>query len=264
MRKLLLIALAFGLPLVAASDVVYIPSSGLLPGGIPTPDIYGVASIDYVFPSGATHVWKMEESSGNRLDSVGTAHMVPTGTGFSRVAGIDGYAMAGDGNGGTRPGDILTSEMTIAVWGRIVTSGFVYWFGPQSEVSLVYSDTGPGTVSLSVYDQFSGENSTAGNTSGTITTADWVLFVVRLNNTAKTGSVRWYGFPSNNATTYSLSPAVGSGWVNALISIEPRPLWGTITPGNSYSAGKVDEMVFWDYELTDGECDRLQSWFYPQ
>jgi hypothetical protein len=204
------------------------------------------------FPGGASHVWKMDETSGTRFDSIGSSHLIESGGSVDYVAGVNGNAARFTGGSDRLETTIsvVPAEFTISVWTRGTALDHQV-MGPLGGPFTIYTLGSVGRIQLLIFDQVTFD-STGYSFEASASMLGWILIVARINNATCTGSLRFYGAPSGNGVNYSLA----GSWVNPHTTLD---LWPS---GSEGSGGDNDEMVMWPRMLTDSECDRLQTNFW--
>lgn len=221
--------------------------------GLPTSGIGPYAPI-VSYPNGLIHLWKMAETSGNRLNSLSATYpMVQTaGAPVTAGTGKRGNSAIISTGGAYLKADSLPipDRFTLAVWAKGIAGGS-YPLGPNGDPTI-HLNSPAGRMAADIQDHGTGDDTYILIDTGSSITGSWVLIVWRFNNVAPLSmNARIYGFASNNATTYN--GVQGSGpWVNPLPYL-------SIWPGyyNSSENTEVDEIQVYNRLLSDAECDSL-------
>ena len=85
----------------------------------------------------------------------------------------------------------------------------------------------------------------------------WMLWVIRMDQTAKSAKFRWYGLHEGNGVDYDFDQ--NGPWLNSYTTLD----FAVGYNGGSYVDVEVDEIMIWDRQLTDAECDTLGAGALP-
>lgn len=176
--------------------------------------------------------WRMDETTGNRLDSVGGLDLVPSGTvgkvtgkigdGAAEITSATSYLSAS----GTLPADFSGNGYTLAGWVRIDTSSgsatsevfnFAVNNGASSYRSLTL-DYNHNTNQFELYtlnNDTSADDRFAASTFGTITVGTWYHIVITRKNTnaslfvnntedSSGGAASFFGYDTINQLEFGL------------------------------------------------------------
>lgn len=189
---------------------------------------------------GLVSYWKMNETSGNRADSVGVNHLVPSGTlnattgkignaaNFTEVGGVDASTVtAAFASGASAP-------FTLAFWINNSDVGAI--FGTSNTVLFLAAD-GPGIVAY--YNAF------AGNLQTTLSMGSWHFVVLRYNGTTLSLQI--------DANT----PLTGAVALTSATGLDIR--FGGNYVGSQRVDAAIDEAGWWNYALPDDFVDMLYN-----
>ena len=228
--------------------------------------------------------WRMDESSGNRLDSVGSLRLDQSGTvgGATGKLGANcaqlGTVSVGLHSAGTFPADFSGNQLTIAGWYRIdsvslsterpialieVTDGASSYCGLR-----VKYDHATGYVFAETYDDIDNATHTA-STFGALSTGTWYHLIATWDATTVTLYVNNTGdsYPGhvsmdshhelsnmafgNSAATYGFSVDEWGIWNEIISSTDRSDLYnsgtGAVPPGLGYPAGSGNQSAFFGF-----------------
>jgi len=200
--------------------------------------------------NGLTHYWKMDETTGNRLDSVGAFHMVPYNT-AGYEAGLIGNAstLGGSPNALRNVSAILSVPATGAtVWGWIKLGSTGAMAIINSNVSTLYWGLVHQTTDtwrFFVIDTVSGSSAASDTVSDVL--GAWYFVCGRYNSTTKKAELR----VNNRAWT-----------LGSALSNEPAPTTGDLWMnryGASYGTCSLDEIGFAERYFSNADVDLLYN-----
>jgi hypothetical protein len=207
--------------------------------------------------TGLSSYWKLDEASGNRLDSVGSRTMTPQ-NGVSAIAGkiSNCAAFAGTGNDQLVTG--IDASLTAIDWslGFSVT-GWMYIPGAYTARTTVLSKFAAGnadwalftnsvaSLRMSVFDSVSGSSDAINTTS--LVADTWYFFAGRYN-------------PSTKKAEFSLN---GGSWnLGAALTNVPKNVRQILIINGyaaTYGVCRVDEVGLWTRYLSDAEVTELYN-----
>lgn len=202
--------------------------------------------------SGLASYWKLDETSGNRVDSVGSRTMVPQSTtsyGTGKIGNAldlvaTGYLLCNDN---TLNVD-ATNGFTICGWIYLHATGAnscIFRLGAGGTDMAVLTASSDNKAQMYVVDSATGVSSVKG--SDTLTTDTWYFLCGRYNPSTKKAEV------SLNAGAFALGAALTNGpKQGATSSLIGR--W----PANNAN-GLIDEVGVWTRYLSDTEVSALYN-----
>lgn len=211
----------------------------------------GQPSAGTTLNNGLVHAYKMDETSGNRVDSVGTAHLTLAtfGGGSNYVTGKDGNAF--DSNSGAY--GLYVARSSIHPGTDFTYSGWFSRQGADTAYTIsVMDDTGGWSIDIA---------------SGTITYR-WGASSVVDTLTVGTGwrLVTWWGSTSSmglRVDTRSAQTGSKSGTTLPSINLEIG-FNEYVDEGAGYAwDGYFDDLCVWNRVLTSSEIEERAGKYYP-
>lgn len=212
--------------------------------------------------TGLLAFWRMEETSGNRTDSVASIALVPTGIPGS-AAGKTGTAVSFDTGSGKYLSAADSATLSIGTNQDFTIACWIYFNGTplgargivgKGDVSAIYGGAeyllGTAGTALRWYIG-NGASVTTIDASGiTLTSSTWYFVVAWYDATADLMYIQ-----VNNGTPSSAANAHGSYNSAFAMEVGRQPNWSGSTPLD----GRVDNLMFWKRVLTATERTELYN-----
>lgn len=201
---------------------------------------------------GLVAYWKLDEASGNRLDSVGANHLAPTGSpgnALGKVGNALALASASSQSVGVASNAVVQAgdiDFSFSVWIWLTTKAASQAIlckrsGAAYEYDLYY---GVGTDRLRF---FANGVEVAAATFGSPALATWLHLYAQYDSVANL-----LGLSVNNGTLNTAALATGGSVTSGAFAI------GTESPG-VYFNGRIDEVAFYKRVLTAAERTALYN-----
>lgn len=206
--------------------------------------------------------WRMEEASGNRVDSVASIALAPTGT-PTNAAGKTGQALAFDTTANTYLNAADSATLSVGTNQSFTIACWIYFNGTPSgargvvgkgNASIAYANCeyllGTSGTQLQWY---IGNGSSSANLAAagvTLAAATWYCVVAWYDATADLMFIQ-----VDNGTPSQLANANGSFDSAGPVEVGRQPQWSGSTPFD----GRIDNVAFWKRTLTNDERTALYN-----
>lgn len=239
-------------PATAGSRIVSVTNSSSLTD--PASITY-TATLDVHLLNNLVSYWTLDETSGTRMDSVGTNNLSDTGT-VTSASGIINNGAVFNGSAQTLSVAMnsslqFSSDFTFSCW-----VNFSAQAGPMS--LMTDSRGGAGGNYILYYDPTPG----AGFTFGLAAFAFYTQSGVTVADGVWTHVVGWYDHTDSKARIRinDVATVVSSGSGGLISGTDPFTLGRLATPGVGFSlTGTLDEVGIWNRKLTSTEITALYN-----